>query len=402
MNIRIKDLIIIFLFFSIYPSTILEETMHFYGIRLISLSIAAFFSIFFFLNKKSYKLYNYQIFLLFTCLILMIVSAFLVWSNFFSINLFLAVITALIIYVTDKYFFLKLLYMTLFLQVSLQTYEFLTNSYIYEYSIKFGSIEADLTLHNMGVFRGKGLFEGPLTASSFAIYLAYFFRHNPLVLFLALYSALLTNSRLGILVLLIMNIIFIVNYVKNKKLSKSMQFFIKFFFPFLFIFGGYILYNYVIPMMFEPKAVERIYDTFNTGTNSNSMRIYFWLSGIKEYWNYSILHKLFGNSLYFGQKYNGSAESDWIMLFLETGVFGFLMYFLPVAFIFIKSIKMRKWNLFLIVSLWVLIIFEYRHISSAYTNVLHWLLVFMFIDELNNKPWKIPTIFKKKVKKPIK
>ena len=114
-------------------------------------------------------------------------------------------------------------------------------------------------------------------------------------------------------------------------------------------------------------------------------RLFFWSYGWDYYRSYDLQNILFGCSQCFANVYDNSAENDWLMLLLELGFIGFLLYAFPIFYIIKTSLSKKKMYLLCLVSLLIVNIFVYRHISGASTVILHWILIFSLIDELNDE-----------------
>jgi hypothetical protein len=68
-------------------------------------------------------------------------------------------------------------------------------------------------------------------------------------------------------------------------------------------------------------------ESWSPENSQNVTRIEFWLDGITFYSQYDLVHKLLGNVGAWTQETSfRSAESDWLTLLIDTGVFGSLIY----------------------------------------------------------------------------
>jgi hypothetical protein len=310
------------------------------------------------------------------------ISSIIAWDNFYSINMYIGLFMASAVYLMGKEIFLKFLLFTLVVQVFLQTYEYISVSYIYEPIISMYGLEEQNTLESMYILRTKGLFEGPLTASAFAIYIAYIFRYNPIIISLAIFSTVLANTRTGMITTTLILILY--SFFKRSKNSINRW----------AIFAGVIAmillaYTYILPIILSEMSLDRVEELSNFSSNeSNLKRLFFWSYGWNFYLNYDLTNMLFGCSQCFANVYDNSAENDWLMLLLELGFIGFLLYALPIFYIIKTSLTKNKIYLLGLISLLIVNIFVYRQISGASTVILHWILIFSFIEELNNENTK--------------
>jgi len=359
------------LFYIMFFSLIIKETLHITTPTILFTMTA---SISFIILNLVYnqKLIKYQVVLSLLSLLLLSLS-FYIWNNIYATNLYLAIITATIIYNMDKSLFKKLLLIALVIQTLLQIYEFLTLKYIFDYTLIKGDIEFTMSLDNLSFFRGKGLFPGALTAGSFAIYMAFIFRKNPYVLLLAFTSASLASTRLSVLTVFVIILLFI---FQNNSIKIKYK---------IYFISTIILLVLLIVSLNSSEFINRLQNFADFNSDTNSLRIYYWTSGLYEFTQYPLINILLGKSNYFATIYGNSAESDWIMLLLETGIIGFLLYLIPIFSIIILSLAKQKYYLFLLILLWCIDIFLYRHISGIVSNVLHWYLLYDILDELNLK-----------------
>lgn len=315
-------------------------------------------------------------------IVILLISSFFVWSNFYSINMYIGFFLACTVYFLDEKFYHKILIGTFFLQLLLQFYEYFSVSYLYEAIVTAFGYEFEITLENAYLLRTKGLFEGPLTASAFAIYVAYIFRYNPLIISLTLVSTILANTRTGMITttLVLSGYVFFnlkIFNLKNLKIPKTLIYTL--FLAILFVF-----YFFVLPMVLSEASLLRLQDVANFENESNFKRVLYWNWGWNFFKDYNFINFLFGCSQCFGMEYVNSAESDWIMLLLELGVLGFTIYALPIIFILYNAIIQKNYYLIILMLLLILNIFVYRQISGSATVLLHWLLIFSCLNELKN------------------
>tara|TARA_B100001123_G_scaffold443870_1_gene591165 strand:- start:70 stop:1254 length:1185 start_codon:yes stop_codon:yes gene_type:complete len=377
IDYTLKKLTVFFVFLATIFSSFLDYATPLSNTRLIFSLMFVFFFLLIILTEKPIQINLPRIItpLASYSIIFLFVSAFLVWNNFYSVNLYLSFYLACIVYILDIKFFKKLLLGAIFIQVFFQLYEYSTISYLYEVVVKAYGNEFDLGLESMYLLRTKGLFEGPLTASAFAIYVAYIFRHNPYIISLALLSAILSNTRTGIITITLILIAYMFFKFRINKISSALIFLI-------FLIGIFFIYSSVLPTILSPAAIERLQEVGEFNNESNFKRVIYWNLGWNFYLNYELQNLFFGCSQCFGMEYNNSAENDWLMFLLELGMMGFLIYALPIIYIFYYSFYKKDYYALLLISLLILNIFVYRQVSGAQTVILHWILIFSFLKQL--------------------
>ena len=379
--VSIKNLFIYFVCLAIFYSPFIDNVFPILNTRLLFTLIFLFLLFLFALKEKKIEInlpYHMNKIVVLS-LFALFISSTIVWDNFYSINMYIGLFMASVVYLMGKEIFLKFLLFTLVVQVFLQTYEYFSVSYIYEPIISMYGFEQQNTLESMYILRTKGLFEGPLTASSFAIYIAYIFRYNPIIISLAIFSTILANTRTGMITTTAILILY--SFFKRGKNSINRA----------TIFAGVVImilfaYTYILPLILSEMSFDRVQELSNfTSNESNLKRLFFWSYGWDYYRSYDLQNILFGCSQCFANVYDNSAENDWLMLLLELGFIGFLLYAFPIFYIIKNSLSKKKMYLLCLVSLLIVNIFVYRHISGASTVILHWILIFSLIDELNDE-----------------
>lgn len=197
-------------------------------------------------------------------------------------------------------------------------YEFLRGSYIYEDMFDMGGEHIrSINISSYGDvgFRPKGLFAGPLDASSYLIFSALIFRNRPLFLGLCFASALLANGRLAILVCAILIL------SKFKFSGKQIVY--------LFLSAsGALLF---LVQLQEATALLNLLSVFDLSSPSNIGRIVYTITGVMYLLDLSLVDLLFGSSDSFLEVTDGhSAESGFVSTLIVHGLAGFL--FLSVIF----------------------------------------------------------------------
>lgn len=216
-------------------------------------------------------------------------------------------------------FFLKIILLNLFIAF----YEYMSQTYLYEAIAERNGEEFKLTYNELSgnVIRAKGIFPGPLTLANFALGATLIFPKDKYIPILSIFICLLANARLGLLCALIIY------------LSNSAKFSFKLLTTIFICFG---LYYYVL----DDSGVNRIFDVFNPNSGNNSARLYYMQSSITLYLDYPPQNLLFGNSGALLKKVGNNAESGWLTLLTENGLFGLAIYLIY----FFNSLKTKIVN----------------------------------------------------------
>ena len=303
------------------------------------------------------------------------------WYSLNEINVYISLITSIIVIASDFNYFKKLVKNLSYLLLLLVIYEFLTKTYIFvvQRDTEFGTIVLDPKLFGgySGIFRGKGLFEGPLALAQYAIGLAFLFRQDIKVLLIACALAVFANGRLGMIICFaILGIYFMEKYglfsfLRSKKGLKTL---------------GIISISLLIIGIFfiDEIALERLRDVINIADTSNSARLFYWQEGVEIFFDYPFINKIVGNSGYYRHVVGNSAENGWLMLLLNNGIVGFLYYFTPLVVIAYMSIKLKTYHVMLIFLLFLCMMIQTFHLG-ALANLFYWLIIYSFFLELNRK-----------------
>lgn len=365
--------IILSLFYGSFLGTVI-------GFKKLNIVLYAFsYIILFFriLLSKDIKV-NKEISFYFITSILLLIISLPFWMTTYSINSYLGLVAAFFVFIfnLNTKFFTRLIKITTIIVTFLTLYEYVIKDYIYIEETIINGKKYLLNVKMFGgrdkIFRAKAIFPGPLTLAQFATGIAFVFRNNIKWLAMALVICLLANARLGIIV--VFGIIFIkyIPLIVNLKFNKG----------FLFSLITIVITSIIFLMfLVDQKSIDRILLAFDTNNHGNFKRMEYWLDGMKEWWNYGLHHKVFGNNGYFRSLYDNNAENGWITLLLENGVLGFIYYLLPLVVISILSIIKKTTHVFLMMVLFFAMFIQTYYMGSS-TNLMYWFVLFVYYSEL--------------------
>ncbi len=297
------------------------------------------------------------------------------WFSLSGINVYFTLITATIIITSDLFFLKKVLKYLIYLILILAIYEVFSKSYVFAVSreTQWGlkALDPKFFGGNIGLFRAKALFEGPLALAQFAIGVALIFRDNLKMLIIAILLSVLANGRLGMIIcvlILMTHFIEKYNFIKFLKSKKGLLA------MFLIFLGAIVSFNYFI----SEKSIIRLKAALSITDSSNLGRFYYWKTAINFYWDYNIFHKIFGNSGYFRSVIDNSAENGWLMLLLDNGLLGFLYYFTPICLIFFLSIKYKTAHFAYIVLIFLCMMTQTFHLGAS-ASLLYWIVIYIYL-----------------------
>lgn len=304
-------------------------------------------------------------------LLLLVVSAIAVISStnsgvINSSSYFASFVVATLIVMVRPQHFLKSMTLLMSFNFLLQLVEVLAGQFIfvyvddeYEYDEKMLGVGDDS-------FRAKGLFGSPLNAISIALSLAFL---NPRYVYgwiLLILSSSLGQGRLGLSVGLVGLLVALLNQA-NASMSVKFQ---KIFLGALSIVGAVIL-----SIVFgSEESIDRLLSAASPENSQNVSRLLIWGVAISQLLDYDVLSHLFGN---YGliKKVIGGTESDWLRLWLDNGLFFFLLYFVPLVIGLVRNFNRRYWPEFFAYGLLIFVMAVYPHGQSMPNGTLLWLTI---------------------------
>ena len=275
-------------------------------------------------------------------------------------SIFISILLARIL-IEDKKLFLTILKIVINVQTIAIAYEFFTQDYIYD-TVSVGLNVEQVRTINIASYgdvghRPKGLFSGPLEATSFYILCGIIFYRRIDVLLILLIISALSNGRLAILVCLSILIIF--HVFKAISIKQLLVF---------------LLSMLVITVLYTLQSNEVIHNwlsTISLDSPSNIGRVIWYSTGVSEIGQFNFYEALVGKGSYFQDKYQHSAESGVLNQVLIHGIpwTVFLM-----VLLFYKALNRSTALLFLILVLCFLI---YRLEAGFMRATLLWFILLL-------------------------
>ncbi len=289
------------------------------------------------------------------------------WSAMHNAYSYIGISVALILYLFDFKFTNKLIIWLVYLSLFLTAIEYFTQHYIFINVIHDNELDEKMYGGMIGVFRAKGLFYGPLSAGIFVI-MAFFLNCKNIWLLLAgILVCFFANSRLGMVILVVPLLIFL---LKNRNPKYLMGVFG------IAVASAFVIYKFAPHVLVSIERVGMLSDL-----SAQAARFFYWTEGIKLFSSYPLQYIIFGNNGYYNSIYENNPESGWICLLTDNGLLGFLFYFIPIMYCFIKFLRQKSYYYFIITGLLFLTNFLLTAHLSGTGNLMYWLVVF----ELYNK-----------------
>lgn len=281
-------------------------------------------------------------------------------------NYYLAIPIAFLILFLDVRFFFQLISLHVLASLFVSTYEVVNGSYLYDYVANDGTIlDSNLFGGGVGVFRAKGLFQGPLSQVAMAYWVCFIFR-SKISAFILFVVAFLSAGRLGLLVGLCYftwRMVFGKTAGENDKTSSN-------------ITSVYLLLLVLITLPFavvyvDSQKIVFISAMFDLSNSQTTSRFEFWNSSLSEFSNYDSLSALFGNFGYI-QRMQGGTENDFLRIALDNGLMLLMLYISMFVGMIATSIKRNDLELFLIVLTVFLLMNIFPFIQSLNSTLMFW------------------------------
>lgn len=300
-----------------------------------------------------------------------------VWNSWYNAYSYLGIPVAFLVYHVNFPYTKEKIYQLLILAFILACYEFFSRRYLFENTIIKNDEVITYDLKTAGganaVLRVKAYFYGCLSLGLFALGVAFLYSKRIWILLLCLLTALMAGTRSALLCILPM---ILLQNISKKRLRTYL------------IVGLTMAGASWFVMQYSPSSWERIAGVFES-SDAHSNRFLMWETGWKQFLSESSARMLLGNNGAFFLKNNNNPESGWICLLTDNGIIGFLIYFLPLAYLGFRFFKQRQLYLLFILGLFTGINFGVTFHLSGTGNLIYWLCVFHFHEcavALENSP----------------
>ena len=376
---RLNKTAILFILLSLYFSFIIEGWVGFDKSKITFLLLSyIFFSIGIILRpnltlpKAALEYFSIGVFF-------MLISCWFWWS-LKEINVYITLITTIVV-ISGFDYFKKYVLWIFYLVIVIAIGETLFKDYLFilyrDTPWGFKPLDPVLFGGFSGIFRAKGLFEGPLALGQFSVGIALLFRKNIKIILLCIFGAILAASRLGMVIGSGILIVHLLEYYNI----------LKFFLKKQFVFGIIVVITltlFILPFLLNASSIERLLDSFSFGDSSNSARLYYWTKAIEIFSSYDWIHIIFGNSGYYRHIIGNSAENGWLMLLLNNGLLGFFFYLTPIISLAYLSFKYKTAHILYLILLFLSMTIQTFHLGLS-ANLFYWLIVYSFYKEITDK-----------------
>lgn len=283
---------------------------------------------------------------------------------------YVAIPCAIVVVNTQPRLFIKLLLIHLALTLVIEAWEYFSGQYLFVYEAADGTmLDESLFGGSLDVFRAKGMFQGPLSAVAFALWMAFLLRGSLVAAAVLFLCAFFASGRLGMLTSLVLMLMRVhVHELRGRR-------------PFVALLRRLPLLlglAAVVWLLFASSDENRLTffsSALDLGNDQNMSRIYFWLSSLNYYLNYSPIDLLVGNYGFILQK-EGGTENDFLRLLLDCGLLGFLIYVGALVALLVNALRRGEREDMLIVILIIVLMNIFPFIQSLFSATLFWVYFF--------------------------
>lgn len=281
---------------------------------------------------------------------------------------YVAIPCAFIVVNLNPNLFIRIIVAHLILTLLIEGVEYFTDQYLFIYKADDGTeLNESLFGGSLGVFRAKGMFQGPLSAVAFALWVAFLIRKNPIVVALLFLVAFFASGRLGMLTsVVLMCFRFMANGIRSLGKTLPLVFFL-------------LVSASLLIAMSDENRLFFIFNALDFGSDQNISRIYFWGTALDYYFGYDLINLLFGDYGFIFQQ-EGATENDFLRLLLDCGIAGFLIYVVAIFALMIKSFRNKNLEGFLISILIIVLMNLFPFVQSLSSALLFWVYFFLTID----------------------
>lgn len=372
-NSRIKgaipSAIVLLIYFSIYLKDYLSQYFpsSIFPILLgISISIGAITYLVQGISKKDQRM----LFLVF-CSILAMIASFISTQQYFINPYLIAPIIAVMTLRMNAKLFFTVLCLHFVVSILIQIYELSVGSYFYVYQAANGlNLDAKLFSGQAGIMRTKGLFQGPLSSTGFAMWMMFFFPSTLLIIGASVFSCIFSYGRLGIAAT---SFFFTLRFSTTTTIGYKYKVLVA-----LVTMIGILAMPLILPE--QNRNWDFFLEAFSLNSNGNMARMYYWTECLKLFASYDLTALLFGN---FGEMKSQQlfAENDFIKIILDSGLLTLAIYLYAFSIAFILCIKRRQWIMVLSLLMIIVLMNIFPFIQSLTHTTLFWCYILLIFTD---------------------
>lgn len=318
-----------------------------------------------------------QLYLIMYFAIISIVS-FAVSQNVFVNPYLIAPIVAYIAVKLASRLFFTLLIVHLFFSLNIQVSEMLSGAYLFIYISPNGTVlDEALFAGNADVLRTKGLFQGPLSATGFGIWLMFLFKSNFIIIGAAVLVSIFAYGRLGMTVTALF---FMVRLLSTSKVALKHK---------AYLVVSIMLVAMVLPLILGGNNLDPQFflSAFSTQSAGNLARLFFWGQSVTLFLSYDVTAYFFG-SFGLAKSTLGSTENDFLRILLDGGLLAVLPYISTILIALGMSFRRKQWGDVMIILLIIVLMNAFPFIQSLTHSVLFWCFFFLLQTDSHASKYK--------------
>lgn len=281
---------------------------------------------------------------------------------------YIAIPCAFVIVSLNPRRFTQILLVHLLITLLVAAFEYFSGQYFFIYQADDGTVlDESLFGGSLDIFRAKGMFQGPLSAVAFALWMAFLMRGSVPVGSALFLCAFFASGRLGMLTSTVL-----IGFRMLQGGSGSL----------LRMLPWLLVLTIVAALLFAFSDENRIFfmsSALNLENDQNVSRVYFWLTSLTYYLSYGPLELLFGN-YGFILKQEGGTENDFLRLLLDCGLAGFCLYVGAIFVLITQAIQRRDGEDLLIALLIVALMNIFPFVQSLSSALLFWIYFFATVS----------------------
>lgn len=281
---------------------------------------------------------------------------------------YIAIPCAFVIVNVNPRLFIQILLVHLLITLLIGAFEYFSGQYFFIYQANDGTVlNESLFGGGLDIFRAKGMFQGPLNAVAFAIWIAFLMRGSVpagAILFLCAFFA---SGRLGMLTSTVLIGFRLLQSRAGLLLSK------------LTWLLGLVAAATLLFAFSDENRIFFISSALNLENDQNVSRVDFWITSLTYYLSYGPLDLLFGNYGFIFEQ-QGGTENDFLRLLLDCGLVGFGLYAGAIVTLIALAIRRRDREGLLIALLIIGLMNIFPFVQSLSSALLFWIYFFATVD----------------------
>lgn len=274
---------------------------------------------------------------------------------------YLAIPCAFVVVNTNPRLFCQMMLGHFVLTLGIEALEYLTGQYLFVYQASDGTaLDETLFGGSLDIFRAKGMFQGPLSAVAFALWIAFLARGSLMMAAGLFFCAFFASGRLGMLsAAALLAVRFLIN-ARSVSVTRLIP-----------MSAALIVLAALLFLYSDENRLYFISTALDLDNDQNESRYYFWLTALAYFLSYSPLEMVFGNfGFIFGKE--GGTENDFLRLLLDCGFVGFAIFAGAIGAMIVKAVRNKDHESLFIALLIIVLMNIFPFVQSLSSALLFW------------------------------